>query len=51
VDNQYFYMARVDDSGSDGTVPAGVYKILVRVHWTDQAGVARRLEYFTYRTK
>jgi type IV pilus assembly protein PilV len=51
VDNQYFYMARVDDSSSDGTVPAGVFKILVRVHWTDQAGVERRLEYFTYRTK
>ena len=50
VDNQFFYMARVDDTGSDGTVPAGVYKIFIRVSWTDQAGVARRLEFFTYRT-
>jgi len=51
VDNQFFYMARVDDQGSDGTVPAGVYKIFIRVNWTDQAGVPRRLEFFTYRTK
>jgi type IV pilus modification protein PilV len=51
VDNKFFYMARVDDNTSDGTVPAGVYKIFVRVNWTDQAGVARRLEFFTYRTK
>jgi type IV pilus assembly protein PilV len=50
VDNQFHYMARVDDQTSDGTVPAGVYKIFVRVHWADQAGVARRLEFFTYRT-
>jgi type IV pilus assembly protein PilV len=50
VDNQFFYMARVDNTTSDGTVPAGVYKIFIRVNWTDQAGVARRLEFFTYRT-
>lgn len=50
VDNQYYYMARVDNTASDATVPAGVYKIFVRVNWTDQAGVARRLEFFTYRT-
>ena len=50
VDNQFFYMARVDNTASDGTVPAGVYKIFIRVNWTDQAGVARRLEFFTYRT-
>ena len=51
VDNQFVYTARVDDTGSDGTVPAGVYKIFIRVNWTDQAGVPRRLEFFTYRTK
>lgn len=50
VDNHYYYMARVDNTATDGTVPAGVYKIFVRVNWTDQAGVARRLEFFTYRT-
>lgn len=50
VDNHYFYMARVDNSVSDNTVPAGVYRIFIRVNWTDQAGVARRLEFFTYRT-
>ena len=50
VDNHYFYMARVDNTATDGTVPAGVFKIFVRVNWTDQAGVARRLEFFTYRT-
>ena len=51
VDGRYHYSARVDDTGSDGTVPAGVYKIYIRVNWTDQAGVARRLEFFTYKTK
>ena len=51
VDNQFFYNARVDDQTSDGTVPAGVYKIVIQVNWTDQAGVERRLEFFTYRTK
>jgi prepilin-type N-terminal cleavage/methylation domain-containing protein len=51
VDNRYRYTARVDDTGSDGTVPAGVYKIYIRVNWTDHSGVARRLEFFTYKTK
>ena len=51
VDGQYSYSARVDDSGSDGTVPAGVFKIFIRVNWTDQAGVPRRLEFYTYKTK
>jgi prepilin-type N-terminal cleavage/methylation domain-containing protein len=51
VDGHYNYSARVDDSGSDGTVPAGVYKIFIRVNWIDQAGVPRRLEFYTYKTK
>jgi len=51
VDGHYHYSARVDDTGSDGTVPAGVYKIFIRVTWTDQAGVDRRLEFYTYKTK
>ena len=51
VDNHYNMSARVDDNVSDGTVPAGVYKIQIRVNWSDHAGVARRLEFFTYRTK
>ena len=51
VDNQYTYVERVDDSTTDGTVPDGVYKIFIRVTWTDQAGVPRRLEFFTYKTK
>lgn len=51
VDGHYSYTARVDDTGSDGTVPAGVYKIFIRVNWTDQAGVPRRLEFYTYKTK
>lgn len=51
VDAQYTLVSRVDDTASDGTVPVGVYKIFVRVRWVDQAGVDRRLEFFTYRTK
>lgn len=51
VDAQFGCRARVDDSSSDGTVPAGVYKISVIIKWTDQAGVGRHLQFFTYRTK
>lgn len=51
VDAKFSMVSRVDDTSSDGTVPAGVYKLFVRVHWTDQAEVNRRLEFFTYRTK
>ena len=51
VDAQFGCAARVDDATSDVSVPAGVYKILVEVTWTDQAGVPRHLQFFTYRTK
>ena len=51
VDSRYHYTARVDDTGSDGTVPDGVYKIHLLVNWTDQTGIDRHLEFFTYKTK
>jgi len=51
VDAQFGCRARVDDATSDVTVPAGVYKIQVQITWTDQAGVPRHLQFFTYRTK
>lgn len=51
VDAQFGCVAQVDDATSDVTVPAGVYKIQVEIAWTDQAGVPRHLQFYTYRTK
>lgn len=50
-DPYYGCLARVDDVTSDANVPAGVYRINVRITWTDQSGVDRRLHFYTYRTK
>jgi len=36
------------DQASDSTIPAGVYKVLVNVTWTDKSGVARSTNYSTY---
>jgi type IV pilus assembly protein PilV len=51
IDGQFSLISRVDNTASDGSVPGGVYKIFVRVRWSDQAEVDRRLEFFTYRTQ
>jgi type IV pilus assembly protein PilV len=40
----------VDDATSDGTVPAGVYRIKVTISWTDDKKMARSVDYFTYKT-
>jgi len=41
---------RVDDTSTDGTVPAGVYRIKVTIAWTDDKGMARSVDYYTYKT-
>lgn len=40
---------RVDDSTTDGTVPVGVYAIQITVSWIDQNGIARAVDYLTYK--
>jgi Tfp pilus assembly protein PilV len=40
---------RVDDSTTDVTVPVGVYCIQIAVSWIDQSGVARAVNYLTYK--
>jgi type IV pilus modification protein PilV len=50
-DPKFGCIADVDDESSDATVPSGVYRIYVKITWTDQSGVDRRLQFFTYRTK
>lgn len=49
--NVYNRTIRVDDSGSDGTVPPNVFKILVTMSWTDKKGVSRSETYSTYKMK
>jgi type IV pilus assembly protein PilV len=40
----------VDNTSTDGTVPAGVYRIKVTISWTDDKGMARSVDYYTYKT-
>jgi len=40
---------RVDDSTSDASVPVGVYAIQMTVSWIDQNGIARAVNYLTYK--
>ncbi len=42
---------RVDVDTTDGSVPAGVYRIRVMVNWTDKAGLNRRVNYYTYKMR
>jgi Tfp pilus assembly protein PilV len=41
----------INDNTSDGTIPAGVYKIQVTVNWTDHKGLSRSINYYTYKAK
>ena len=42
---------RVDVDSTDGSVPSGVYRIRVTVSWTDKAGKARSINYYTYKMR
>ncbi len=50
INGIYNRTVRVDDTSSDGSVPAGVYRIKVTISWTDKKGVARSVDYYTYKT-
>ena len=41
----------VNDSTTDASIPAGVYRIQVTVNWTDQKELPRSVSYFTYKDK
>jgi Tfp pilus assembly protein PilV len=41
----------INDNTSDGTIPAGVYKIQVTVSWTDHKELSRSISYYTYKAK
>lgn len=45
----YNRTVRVDNTATDGSVPAGVYRIKVTISWTDKKGVARAVDYYTYK--
>jgi len=49
--NIYTRETRVDDRITDGTIPLGVYRIRVSVSWADQKGIARSINYYTYKMK
>lgn len=50
IDGIYDRDIRVDDTSTDGTVPAGVYRIKVTISWVDKKGMARSVDYYTYKT-
>jgi prepilin-type N-terminal cleavage/methylation domain-containing protein len=41
----------INDNSSDGSIPAGVYKIQVTINWTDNKEVPRSVTYYTYKAK
>lgn len=41
----------INDNTSDGSIPAGVYKIQVTINWTDHKEVPRSVTYYTYKAK
>ncbi|MFQ6008121.1 MAG: prepilin-type N-terminal cleavage/methylation domain-containing protein [Candidatus Zixiibacteriota bacterium] len=47
----YSVYERVDDESTDASVPAGTYKITVRVSWIDQQNVPRTVSYLTLKSK
>ncbi len=50
IDGTYDRSILVDDASTDASVPAGVYRIKVTIAWTDEKGLARSVDYYTYKT-
>lgn len=50
IDGTYDRTILVDDATTDGSVPAGVYRIKVTISWSDKKGMARSVDYYTYKT-
>ena len=51
VQRNFSRQTQIDDNTTDGSIPAGVYRIQVTVSWTDQEQVPRSVSYFTYKAK
>jgi len=51
LDKIFTRTTRVDVDTTDASVPSGVYRIQVRVNWTDKAGLNRTLNYYTYKMR
>lgn len=51
VQNIFTRQTQIDDSSSDASIPAGVYRIEITVTWTDQQEVSRSVSYFSYKAK
>ncbi len=49
ISGTYNRAVRVDNTASDGTVPAGVFRIKVTISWTDKNKLARSVDYYTYK--
>lgn len=41
----------INDSTTDASIPAGVYKIQINVSWMDQKQLPRSVSYFSYKAK
>ncbi len=48
INNKYSRYTRVDAYESDITVPTGVYRVHVTISWSDQSGIPRATEYWTF---
>ena len=51
VHNKYTRTTTIDDSTSDVSIPPNVYRITVNINWTDQKGLTRTVNYYTYKAK
>ncbi len=48
INNKYSRYTRIDAYESDVTVPTGVYRVHVTISWSDQNGIPRATEYWTF---
>jgi len=51
IESKYSRTTRIDAYESDVTVPPGVYRLHITMNWTDQNGLPRSTEYWTYTTR
>jgi prepilin-type N-terminal cleavage/methylation domain-containing protein len=51
IDRIFTRQTIINDNTSDGSIPAGVYKIQVTINWTDHKEVPRSVSYYTYKAK
>ena len=51
VNGKFSIYSQVDDNSQNGLVPAGLYRISVRVYWSDEKQVNRGLNYSALKPK